>query len=70
MADFCNKCHTKMGFPGDPDIEVLGIFEELSEDHMVSGFICEGCGLSSVAKIGGDLKVFRYGQEELGWQDY
>jgi hypothetical protein len=70
MADFCNKCHDKMGFSGDPDIDVLQIFEELEQDHMTSGFICEGCGLSSIAKIGEGLKVVRYGQEELGWQDY
>lgn len=70
MADFCNKCHDNMGFQGNPDIDVLQIFGELSQDHMISGFICEGCGLTSVAKINGDLKVVRYGQEEIGWQDY
>ena len=70
MADFCNRCHEQMGFPGDPDIDVLQIFEDLNNDHMISGFICEGCGLTSVAKIGEELKVVRYGQEEMGWQNY
>jgi hypothetical protein len=59
-----------MGFTGEPDIDVLQIFEGLSDDYMTSGFICEGCGLTSIAKIGGELKVVRYQQEKIGWQDY
>lgn len=50
MAEFCTHCHSKMEFPGDPDINVQEIFESLEEGYMTAGFICEGCGIQGIAK--------------------
>lgn len=58
MSDFCTKCSIEMfGRDRIPDIDVQKEFEALSDGHIVSGFICEGCGIIAIGKINGKLKV-------------
>lgn len=78
MSEFCTKCTlTMFGEQCQPDIDVKKEFEQLQEGFCTSGFICEGCGLISIAKIEGKLKVMRIkpdddgeNSENNGWEDY
>jgi hypothetical protein len=75
MADFCTKCtHEMNGEETTPDIDVQKEFESLEEGMCSSGWLCEGCGLSVIGKIDGELKVIRIpldDDEELSdWENY
>lgn len=69
MADFCTKCHHEHGFPGEPDIDIIKETSDLPDGYMKAGYICEGCGLSGVAKdTKGNLLIFR--SDDEGWIPY
>lgn len=69
MADFCTKCHHDHGFPGEPDIDIAKESSDLMNGYMKGGYICEGCGLSGIARdSSGILLVFM--NEEEGWVPY
>lgn len=60
MADFCNICANKMfGDKVKPDIDVPKIFNVLQEGYCMS-VLCEGCGLSDIAKEEGNLLIRYY----------
>jgi hypothetical protein len=58
MADFCNKCAKELGM-GKPEIDVYKIFKKLKNNNQSSPYLCEGCGLFTIAKINGKLMVKR-----------
>lgn len=59
MADFCTKCHHEHGFPGEPDIDIIKESSDLQNGFMKTGYLCEGCGISGIAKdMKGNLMVF------------
>jgi hypothetical protein len=77
MADFCTKCsHEMFGNDIEPEINVQEIFESLELGFASSGYLCEGCGLVSIAKNeDGDLQVMRIpideNEETLSiWEEY
>ena len=48
MSEFCNKCVDKV-FPGEkPDIDIYKMLNELENDNFIGGFMCEGCGITSL----------------------
>jgi hypothetical protein len=71
MAEFCNKCSNEMfGNDVKADINVPEIFEKLEEGYMEDGFICEGCGMVLIAKIGNQMIVGKVSYSEDGARDY
>jgi len=71
MAEFCTKCNNEMfGSEIVADINVSKLFEDLDEGYMKDGFICEGCGLVMIAKIGNHLLVGKVKYSEDGVRDY
>jgi hypothetical protein len=69
MADFCTRCsYDLFGNEIKPDIDVALEFSKLTDGYCVEGFICEGCGLSTIAKINGDLRVLRGDSHD--WEQY
>jgi hypothetical protein len=66
MADFCTKCHHEMGFPGEPDVDIIKESLDLQNGYMKDGYLCESCGLSGIAKdVNGNLLVYR--SDDEGW---
>lgn len=76
MADFCAKCCDKLfGEDRTPDIDVEKEFSLLKEGEFASGWICEGCGLSVIGNVEGELKVIRIPLDEdedvtSEWENY
>ena len=71
MAEFCTKCSGDLfGENAKGDIQVQQIFESLEDGHIQSGFICEGCGMVGIAKLGGQLLVCRTVYSEDGEEQY
>jgi hypothetical protein len=69
MADFCTKCHREHGFPGEPDIDIIKESSDIDNGYMKGGYVCEGCGLSGIAKDhDGEILVFR--RDDEGWVIY
>ena len=66
MAEFCNKCAEKHGFP-KPDIDVSQKAMNLDEGFMVEAGLCEGCGLTHIARINGRIA---YCTLTSGWRYY
>ena len=76
MADYCNKCASKLfGDDAKPEIDVYEEFSLLEENHMIS-VLCEGCGLMAIGKtVLGELMVVRVSNKEqldekLRWEQY
>jgi hypothetical protein len=60
MADFCTNCHQEMGFPGEPDIDVIKESLDIEPGFMKTGYICESCGMVAIAKdVNGNIMVCR-----------
>lgn len=66
MADFCNKCSEKMGFP-KPDLDVYEIKEGLEKGHYYS-CICEGCGFLGIARGENDETFVIFEDTENGYR--
>ena len=65
MADFCDKCAPEMWGEDIPaDIDTDQIFGSLMDEHYQDGFICEGCGLRAVGRVG-DEKILIYDNTDL-----
>lgn len=64
MADFCNICIHRMFGRTKPDIDVIEIFNELTDGYFMP-VLCEGCGMTGIAKKDGKLLIlFDDGSEE------
>lgn len=48
MAEFCNKCINKVFSGEKPDIDIHKMSGELKNNTFIDGFICEGCGITSL----------------------
>ena len=71
MAEFCTKCSKEMfGNIKKADIDIPEIFDRLEEGYMEDGFICEGCGMVMIAKMGKQLLVGKVKYDEAGNRDY
>jgi hypothetical protein len=69
MADFCTKCtHELFGDEIKPEIDVALEYSGLEDGCCIIGYLCEGCALRAIAKIGGELKVLR--GDDTDWQNY
>jgi hypothetical protein len=70
MADFCNKCSTKIaGDTGEAEIDILKLSESLAPDTYMP-VLCEGCGMRAVGKTetGETLIAFNVNEIETGYE--
>ena len=68
MADFCNKCSTKIAEDtGGAEIDILKLSESLAPDTYMP-VLCEGCGMRAVGKTetGEILIAFKINEIETG----
>jgi len=70
MADFCNKCSTKIAEDtGGAEIDILKLSESLAPDTYIP-VLCEGCGMRAVGKTdtGETLIAFSINEIETGYE--